>query len=190
MAAPQSWPPHFCQTTPATLYMGLVYLDRLNKCNLPSDKLLKFYWTHVFPRHFEGIDPDLKNPNNFDVSVSDIKGEWPQLIKFHVINKTEVPGQFAPKNVQYLLYVEYGTDVIHVKKANFVRSYIVQKFQPPPDDGAAPVDGVAALSMAPVPARQPAQMGTESASVSAARAEAENLLALSYAGNDGPREES
>ena len=198
LAAPQSWPPVFPQTTPATLYMGLVYMDKLNKCKLPSDDLLQYYWQQVFPLHFQSVDPDFADPRNFDVSVTDIKCAWPQMIKVHVFNKTGVPGRVAPKNIQYLLYVEYGTDKIHVKKTTFVRSHVLQNFTPPP------VDGLAALSVAPAPApvsqlapkpapRLPtsiSQMRTENARETSARVDAEDLLALSYSvGNDGPREE-
>lgn len=123
-----SWGPVFPEQGPATLYMGLVYMDGLNKRKLPNDALMKWYYQYVFPIHFATVDPDLSNPENFDVAVDDIREAWPRYLKVHVVNKTGVPNRVAPKNVQYLLYVEYGTNRITVTKSHFVRDYNVDLY--------------------------------------------------------------
>ena len=176
-AAPQPWPPVFPESGPATLYMGLVHLNELNKHNKPTDKLMYFYHKKVFPLHFQMVDADLKYWQNFDVSVTNIKGAWPKYIKCHVLNTTQVAGRVASKNIEYQLYVEYGTNNITVAKAIFVRNpWIAFGHQVPPAARAPPAP------RAPPAARVPP-------APSAYRME-EDLLALSYTvGSEGPREE-
>jgi hypothetical protein len=170
-AAPRPWPPPFPESGPATLYMGLVYLDELNKRNLPNDKLMYFYQKEVFPLYFQMVDADLKYWQNFHVGVTDIEEAWPKYIKFHVLNITQVGGRVASKNIQYQLFVEYGTNNIAVAKSNFVRNPKIPFGDPEP---AAP----------PAPRAAPA------APASSASTLEEDLLALSYAsGIEGPREE-